>query len=41
MYERTKDIRLVQILLGHSSSRNTEGYIGISMTNMKAGVELL
>lgn len=34
------NIRVVQELLGHSSSATTEIYTGVSMTDMKAAVEL-
>lgn len=40
VYNNTKDLRLVQILLGHASSRQTEGYVGVSDSALRAGVEL-
>lgn len=39
VYNKTKDQRLVQTLLGHSSGRTTEGYIGVAMEAMSDGVE--
>lgn len=39
VYEKTKDIRLVQELLGHASPVTTEGYIGIRLDAMRKGVE--
>lgn len=39
VYAKTKDIRLVQELLGHSSPTTTEGYIGIRLTAMRSAVE--
>ena len=41
VYDKTKDQRLVQWLLGHSSGRTTEGYIGVAQAQMRAGVEEL
>lgn len=41
LYERTKDQRLVQIILGHASGKTTEGYIAVQMNQLKAGVEKL
>lgn len=38
VYNKTKDIRLVQMLLGHSSSKQTEVYIGVSEAALKDGV---
>lgn len=40
IYNRTLDLRLVQELLGHSSSTTTELYTGISQDKMRAAVEL-
>lgn len=40
VYNRTLDIRLVQELLGHSSSQTTELYTGIDRAKMKQAVEL-
>lgn len=40
VYRKTRDIRLVQLLLGHSSVKQTEVYIGIAEEALKAGVEL-
>ena len=37
-YEKTKDVRVVQELLGHASSVTTERYIGISMTTMRGAL---
>lgn len=39
VYEKTKDIRLVQELLGHASPTTTEGYIGIRLDQMRSAVE--
>lgn len=39
VYDKTKDQRLVQILLGHKSGTTTEGYIGVSRDKMIDGVE--
>lgn len=39
VYERKKDIRLVQLLLGHQSSVTTEGYIGVNFSKMRDAVE--
>jgi len=39
VYNKTKDQRLVQILLGHKSGRTTEGYIGIEVQAMIEGVQ--
>jgi integrase len=40
-YHRTKDIRMVQILLGHTSSHTTETYVAVTMDQMRAGVNSL
>lgn len=39
IYEKTKDLRLVQELLGHHSSTTTEIYTGVSEATMIEGVE--
>lgn len=39
VYNRTRDQRLVQMLLGHKTGRTTEGYIGVAIDTMVAGVE--
>ena len=39
IYDNTLDQRLVQELLGHSSSTTTEIYIGVALAKMKTGVE--
>ncbi len=40
-YDRAKDIRAVQELLGHSSVATTEGYTGISMSKLRASASVL
>lgn len=40
VYDKTLDLRLVQELLGHASSHQTELYTGVSMDNMRKAVEL-
>lgn len=40
-YDRAKDIRAVQELLGHSSVATTEGYTGISMAKLKHSASVL
>jgi site-specific recombinase XerD len=40
VYDKTRDIRLVQALLGHSSSKTTEIYLGINFAKMQEAVEL-
>lgn len=39
-YDKTKNLRAVQDLLGHSSSKTTEVYTGISQQRMREAVEL-
>lgn len=39
-YEKSKDLRAVQEILGHASSRTTEVYVGASMKSMRAAVEV-
>lgn len=41
VYNKTKDIRVTQELLGHSSSQTTELYTGVSLENMRAAVNQL
>jgi site-specific recombinase XerD len=41
VYNRTKDLRVTQELLGHSSSQTTELYTAITLENMRAAVEQL
>lgn len=40
VYNKTLNIRLAQELLGHSSSKQTELYTGVAMTEMRKAVEL-
>jgi site-specific recombinase XerD len=40
VYNRTRNQRVVQELLGHSSGVTTEGYIGVADAAMRDGVEL-
>lgn len=40
VYDKTKDIRLVQELLGHASSATTELYVGVTQTALREAVEL-
>lgn len=40
VYDKTKDIRVVQELLGHASSNTTEIYLGIKASALRAAVEL-
>jgi integrase/recombinase XerD len=40
VYDRTKDIRAVQELLGHASSNTTELYIGVTQSALRKAVEL-
>ena len=39
VYNKTKDQRLVQMLLGHRDGKTTEIYIGVSNERMREGVE--
>jgi integrase len=39
VYNKTKDKYLVQLLLGHKSGITTDGYIGLTETQMREGVE--
>lgn len=38
IYDKTGDIRVVQMLLGHSDSKTTEGYIGRNIEQMRKAV---
>ncbi len=40
VYDKTKDIRLVQELLGHANSSTTEIYVGVTQTALREAVEL-
>lgn len=40
-YEKTKDIRVVQELLGHGSVKTTELYTGVTLQNMRAAADLV
>ena len=40
VYNKTLDIRLVQYLLGHADSSTTEIYVGRTVEQLKAGVEI-
>lgn len=40
VYDKTKDVRVVQELLGHGSSTTTELYIGVSQDKMREAVQL-
>lgn len=40
IYNSTLDIRVVQELLGHSSSVTTEIYVGVAMTKLRQAVEM-
>jgi site-specific recombinase XerD len=39
-YDKSKDLRAVQELLGHGSSKTTELYTGVSMENMRGAADL-
>lgn len=41
VYNDTKDIRLVQQLLGHTNIHTTEAYVGVTMGSMRAAVGAL
>jgi len=40
VYDKTKDMRLVQELLGHSSVETTQIYVGVRASQLRAAVEL-
>lgn len=40
VYDATKDIRLVQVLLGHANSSTTEIYVGVTLDKMREAVKL-
>lgn len=40
VYDKTKDIRVVQELLGHASSQTSELYTGVNISNMRSAVIL-
>jgi len=40
VYDKTKDIRLVQELLGHANSSTTELYVGVTQKALREAVEL-
>lgn len=40
VYDKTKDVRLVQILLGHASSDTTQLYLGIDQAKLTEAVKL-
>ena len=40
VYDKTKDIRLVQELLGHANSSTTEIYVGVTQSALREAVEL-
>lgn len=40
VFDKTKDVRIVQELLGHASSSTTDGYIGVTQAKMREAVQL-
>jgi site-specific recombinase XerD len=40
VYDKTMDIRLVQELIGHATSAQTEVYIGVNLDKMREAVVL-
>lgn len=40
IYDATRDIRLVQVLLGHAHSSTTEIYVGVTLAKMREAVKL-